>query len=208
MQQLVWFFDVVLQQWNVKATSKNIVPALDYITMNRNSAKSGIISAKEIRKHRQEHPIRLCKGNGSMFKGNQEGVTSRIRCPLPSDKNPNFTYGKPTRYNIITRPSTPVAMLTTHRFQQEQSTKNEKVANVLSKGKKGLNKNNVVLNRKSVPRKLKLIDKPVNELFKMSKFKKIPAIVGCHRFSKPHLENETQENAFVKLIEHPIAFAV
>lgn len=69
--------------------------------MNRNSAKQGIISPKEIRKYRKGYPVRLKEWDHSMYKNNQEvGGFTRARAPLPSDANPNFTYGKPTRYFI------------------------------------------------------------------------------------------------------------
>jgi hypothetical protein len=91
---------LVIHHWNVKATSKETVPALDYITMNRNSARMGLNSPKEIRKFRKEHPVRRNVGDQSMYKtetvGNG-GTFTREKAPLPSDKNPQFTYGKPTR---------------------------------------------------------------------------------------------------------------
>ena len=90
---------LVIHHWNVKATSKETIPALDYITMNRNSAKIGITTPKEIRKFRKEHPVRRKEGDQSMYKaeGVGNGAFTRAKAPLPSDKNAQFTYGKPTR---------------------------------------------------------------------------------------------------------------
>lgn len=96
------FLTKVLQHWNIKATTKQAVPALDYITMNRNSARQGIISPKAIRNYREQHPVRVKVGDhyGIVQSQSLPGSPSaapKIKGPLPSDKNPNFTYGKPTR---------------------------------------------------------------------------------------------------------------
>lgn len=96
MLQQVTKIDPVLQSWTVKATSKEIVPALDYITMNRNTVKQRIITPKAIRKFRDEHPVRL-KELDHGFKKNINGLKAR-KPPLPSDADPNFTYGMPTRF--------------------------------------------------------------------------------------------------------------
>ncbi|KAJ3368320.1 hypothetical protein HDU91_000676 [Kappamyces sp. JEL0680] len=111
----------VIHHWNIKATSKETVPALDYITMNRNSARLGLNSPKEIRKFRKDHPVRRKEGDQSMYKaeGVGNGAFTRSKAPLPSDKNSLFTYGKPNR------PSTPVALLMTDRFQQEWNAKRQ-----------------------------------------------------------------------------------
>ncbi len=91
--------NIVIHHWNVKATSKETIPALDYITMNRNSAKIGATTPKDIRKFRKEHPVRRKEGDQSMYKaeGVGNGAFTRAKAPLPSDKNVQFTYGKPTR---------------------------------------------------------------------------------------------------------------
>lgn len=72
--------------------------------MNRNSAKQGIISPKAIRHYREGHPVRVQVGDHAFgplrSRDPMPGVKSidpRRRGPLPSDKNSNFTYGKPTR---------------------------------------------------------------------------------------------------------------
>jgi hypothetical protein len=100
----------VLQHWSVKAKSKHAVPALDYISMNRNSAKQGIIQPHEIRDYRKEHPVRLRIGDHnltssllvrnksrSVVQGGGDSEGRRQLGPLPHDVDPNFTYGKPTR---------------------------------------------------------------------------------------------------------------
>ncbi len=101
----------MLQHWNVKAKSKNAIPSLDYITMNRNMAKKGITDARDIRQYRDTHPRRLKIGDNSSHKipgispkdkdlmakyMPAPGKRLRGSGPLPSDTNPTFTYGKPT----------------------------------------------------------------------------------------------------------------
>lgn len=94
--------------------------------MNRNSAKQGIISPKGIKEYRAQHPVRVKIGDHAVgfvsTKMAPPGTKSgnRVRCSLPSDNNPNFTYGKPTR------PSTPVSSLMTDRFQKEWIQKHER----------------------------------------------------------------------------------
>ena len=90
----------MVHHWNVRATSKECVPALDYVTMNRNCLKKGIIDPSAMREYYRTHPIRLKIGEHALYAG-QIGKTElgleRRRGPLPSDSQPNFTYGKPTR---------------------------------------------------------------------------------------------------------------
>ena len=67
--------------------------------MNRNSAKKGLISLKDIREYQMQNPIRRKIGDHSTYdkKLGLEGGLERSHVPLPSDNNANFTYGKPTR---------------------------------------------------------------------------------------------------------------
>jgi hypothetical protein len=65
-----------------------------------------------------------------------------------------------------------------------------------------------VPHHKAVPRRLKLIEKPVDQLFKMSKFKKINAVVDCHRESKFAVQNPSQETADTIISKAKVAFAV
>lgn len=170
----------VLQNWNVKAKSKHAVPALDYISMNRNTAKQGITDPTEIRKFRKSHPIRLKIGDVELdnnARSTSEGVEftsieirkQRLVGQLPHDKDPNFIYGKPTR------PSTPVARLMTDEYQQNWITEQEKrIAREQQQEKEKTKKKQT----KSVspakvalqPKKRSIVDKDPKSLFKMSKF--------------------------------------
>lgn len=74
--------------------------------MNRNAVKSDIITAKDVRIFRQEHPVRLLQVQHTAFK--QKSGSSPIQekylpkpgrrlkgyGPLPSDADTAFTYGK------------------------------------------------------------------------------------------------------------------
>ncbi|KAI9350338.1 hypothetical protein BDR26DRAFT_915233 [Obelidium mucronatum] len=176
----------VLQHWNVKATSKHAVPALDYITMNRNTAKQGILSPRAIRDYRKEHPVRMKIGDHNLFGSdgvgaagaNGEALTSaearkmKLLGTLPHDNDPNFVYGMPTR------PSTPVAYLMTDKYQREWIAQEVK-RNAMSTQheKKRLKKKTLATpsQRRSdimenKPKKLLLVDKDPKTLFKMTKF--------------------------------------
>ncbi|KAL5039258.1 hypothetical protein BDV3_002634 [Batrachochytrium dendrobatidis] len=176
---------VIAQNQSSKATitAKHSAPALDYITMNRNAAKKGIISPKSIREYREENPIRCASGDHSLYNGKasgQERGLQRTRGPLPSDTNVNFTYGKPTR------PSTPVSCLMTDRYQREwldqleSKQKEQEKINKTKTAKKQTAK--IAISRQRPAAKAKLSDTSnLNELFKMSKFKKIGPKVVSHR---------------------------
>ena len=69
--------------------------------MNRNSAKIGIVTPKGTREYRNKHPVRVKVGEHALYAGRVgtlELGLERRRGPLPSDKNPNYTYGNPTRF--------------------------------------------------------------------------------------------------------------
>ncbi|KAJ3258359.1 hypothetical protein HK103_003647 [Boothiomyces macroporosus] len=193
--------NVVLQHWNVKAMSKQTVPALDYITMNRNTASKGIITPKEIRKYRKDNPVRLKEGEHSMYRSDVDPngincVYTRAKAKLPSDSNPQFTYGKPTR------PSTPVAKLMTDHYQKEwgktveEENKLKEQAAKERKNKKKSSKHHAT-HHKVAPKQKFVWEKDPKELFKMTKFRKIPATVVSHREEKH--ESPTPIPNFVEL---------
>ncbi|KAJ3199230.1 hypothetical protein HDU82_000618, partial [Entophlyctis luteolus] len=181
----------VLQHWNVKATSKHAVPALDYITMNRNTAKQGILSPHEIRRYRKEHPVRMRIGDHNLFGSdsgggglkneNGEPLTStearklKLLGSLPHDNDPNFVYGMPTR------PSTPVAYLMTDKYQREWIAGEAKRNLTIAQQQKDRLKKNIqtspaaVRNQQKnekVNKRVLIVDKDPKTLFKISKFLK------------------------------------
>ncbi|KAJ3334158.1 hypothetical protein HDU76_008620 [Blyttiomyces sp. JEL0837] len=191
----------VLQNWNVKAKSKHAVPALDYISMNRNTAKQGISSPSEIRQYRKSHPIRMKIGESNISRGlnganggsnNGDALTSaeirkqRLLGPLPHEKDPNFTYGEPTR------PSTPVALLMTDVYQREwieeqERRVQEKQTREKEKAKTKQTKT-VTPAKVPLPKKQVLVDKDPKTLFKMSKFKSAgPKITSWRTSDDPAL---------------------
>ncbi|KAJ3069935.1 hypothetical protein HDU98_007028 [Podochytrium sp. JEL0797] len=202
----------VLQHWNVKATSKHAVPALDYITMNRNTAKQGILSPRAIRDYRKEHPVRMKIGDHNLFGSdgvgaagsNGEALTSaearkmKLLGTLPHDNDASFVYGMPTR------PSTPVAYLMTDKYQREwiaQETKRNTQTAQQEKDrlkKKTLatpsqRKSDILENK---PKKTLLVDKNPKTLFKMSKFlKQGPKISSWRRGSAESMSEGEKEEA-------------
>ncbi|KAJ3411778.1 hypothetical protein HDV05_001736 [Chytridiales sp. JEL 0842] len=175
----------VLQHWSVKAKSKHAVPALDYISMNRNSAKQGLISPQDIRLYRKDHPVRLKIGDNAsttsslLLRKNRNSGTvddsesrrQMLLGTLPHDADPNFTYGKPTR------PSTPVALLMTDRYQREwidEQERRQAEQQALSKEKAKKKQTKTVTPRKvPLPKKQVLVDKDPKTLFKMARFLKV-----------------------------------
>jgi Domain of unknown function (DUF4483) len=92
---------IVVHHWNVDTVSQVALPELDYVTMNRNCLKKGIIDHKGIQKYRVDNPVRVKVGEHALFgKGVGTLQVERRRGPLPSDSNKNFTYGMPTRYHV------------------------------------------------------------------------------------------------------------
>ncbi|KAI8902507.1 hypothetical protein BC833DRAFT_561560 [Globomyces pollinis-pini] len=198
--------ETVLQNWNVIPSSKQTVPPLDYITMNCNTANQKIITPKEIRKYRKEYPVRLKEGLGenSLYKTHKPdannieviGGFTRSRAPLPSDTNPMFAYGKPTR------PSTPVARLMTDQYQREwashvsESDSSKKKIQHEKEVKKKNSKLSVP-HQKSAPKHKSIFEKNPSDLFKMSKFRKVPATVVCRR-EEPANKEKPSEN-FIRL---------
>ncbi|KAI8814144.1 hypothetical protein BJ742DRAFT_786565 [Cladochytrium replicatum] len=175
----------VLQQWHVKANSKNVTPALDYISMNRNTTKKKITTPKEIREYRRANPVRVKVGDHSRNAINGENggdgaettadwLKRRCRAPLPSDADPYFTYGKPTR------PSTPVGKLMSDDYQREWVQEQERRSIERAKAeKKKLAK--AVTTKKTVKAAPLPIEKDVKTLFKMSKFRSKDAKISCWR---------------------------
>ncbi|KAJ3044490.1 hypothetical protein HDV00_001917 [Rhizophlyctis rosea] len=162
--------------------------------MNRNTARRGIIHPREIRSYRKAHPVRMkvgdhdeaAAGTGKVV-GGVGGVLKR-KAPLPSDGNPVFTYGKPTR------PSTPVAELMTDKYQREwmeEQQKQEKERIKREKEKKRGHKRAQTEGPRasSKPtRKMQTVSSPLDHplsdpstLFKLSKFKKVGPTISSYR---------------------------
>ncbi|KAJ1558445.1 hypothetical protein HK405_013669 [Cladochytrium tenue] len=168
----------VLHTWNVRAKSKNAVPALDYVAMNRNSARQGVGRPDEIREFRRQHPVRLRVGDAgaeaaslsssSASSAAAAGARRRFADPLPHDRDPEFTYGKPTR------PSTPVACLMTDIYQREWVKDQEKKATERQEREKEKAKKKhtttVTPAKVPLPKKILLVDKDPYTLFKLSRF--------------------------------------
>ncbi|KAI8905918.1 hypothetical protein EDD86DRAFT_63059 [Gorgonomyces haynaldii] len=182
MPRMVFRLKIVVHHWQVNTISKDIVPALDYVTMNRNSIKKGIITPKEMREYQATHPVRVKVGEHFAVRvpvGGLELGAQRRRGPLPSDKDPHYTYGNPTR------PSTPVARLMTDQYQrqwldmiakkQEESEKLE-----MERLRKKHQQKKAAINHKVI-HKTPVLEKDVSTLFKMSKFKKVNAKIDSWR---------------------------
>ncbi|KAH6562380.1 hypothetical protein BASA62_009224 [Batrachochytrium salamandrivorans] len=142
----------LVQHWNVNATTQQAIPALDYITMNRNSAKQG----------------------------SQGSISQRARGPLPSDTNHAFTYGKPTRSStpvarLMTDQYQREWLKQLNDKQEEQESLQKAKAIKKMSAKKYVPREPVVAKPKL------MVEKDTKTLFKLSKFKNVPSKIVSHR---------------------------
>lgn len=173
--------------------------------MNRNSAKKGIIDARELRKDWSSHPVAR-KANNIHTRAD---IVKKIK--LPSDSNPAFTYGK------VERPSTPAASLMTQKYMdkflkhqvdldnQEKArlekvrsseriyflceTKRPKLTDFTKqqfKDRQRVQQAHVAQRRNILAAKLaensktKLLTQDPKSLFRMTKFKNVPSKIVTH----------------------------
>ncbi|KAJ1505497.1 hypothetical protein HMI54_002009 [Coelomomyces lativittatus] len=92
------------QLWSTHAKVKtsNSARLLDYISMNKYCLREKILDPKLQSQARRSHPIHVRMATHT--------TTLRVPRPLPSDTDPYFTYGQPTR------PSSPVSKVITGYF--------------------------------------------------------------------------------------------
>ncbi|KAJ3126795.1 hypothetical protein HK098_007088 [Nowakowskiella sp. JEL0407] len=183
----------VLHKWHIKSNPKSTSAssaALDYIAMNRSSTKLKIVDASLVREFRKSHPIRVkvgdhsrsnpSNGNAAQAETTAEWLKRRCRGNLPSDSDPYFSYGQPTR------PSTPVAKLMTDTFQREwieEQQKAENERNKLEKQKRKQTKPHLIKPHQppARPKFVPIAERDVSNLFKMSKFKSVDPKITCWR---------------------------
>ncbi|KAI9104738.1 hypothetical protein DFS34DRAFT_690984 [Phlyctochytrium arcticum] len=191
----------VLQHWHVRALSKDSTPALDYVAMNLNSAKHGLIDPKDIREYRKRHPVRIHVAhddqNAQGTRSSDGGSVLYRKSALPSDRDNWFTYGKPTR------PSTPVASLMTDKYQREWLEEQEKLENERAQASmkvKVKKRHHKAVQPRPQPG---LLSNPIAErdpwtLWKMSKFDKVGPHLNTWRESEdPAMNFESQhQNPF------------
>jgi hypothetical protein len=122
--------------------------------------------------HRIAHPIRV-----KVIDYSSSRKTSRC---LPSDTDPNFSYGKPTR------PSSPVANLMSDHYQREYEaqirSEAEEHEKLMATKKKHPTKKDLI-NPLQKPKKkhLTIFERDPNSLFKMPRFTNMNSRVDCHR---------------------------
>ncbi|ORZ35459.1 hypothetical protein BCR44DRAFT_52345 [Catenaria anguillulae PL171] len=154
----------VLSSWQTKQKTKNAVPSLDYVTMNKMCVQEGIVDARGQYEHRKSHPIRV------KLIDHSDGRRTSAR-KLPSDANPHFAYGLPTR------PSSPVSKLMSDHYEREyaaQVAAKEAEHNNKSRSKRGKVKSvkeQMVPLQKPKPKHLTIFERDVQGLFKMPRFR-------------------------------------
>ncbi|TPX35591.1 hypothetical protein SmJEL517_g02104 [Synchytrium microbalum] len=167
-------------QWHGKAVKhRNALDApLDYVVMNRNAARKGLLTPGQVKAYRAENPVRV--------KLTEPQDAAALRHPkLPSDKNPSHTYGQ------LVRPSTPVARLMTDKYQREwiatMKAKEEEEMRVEKEKLRKKNSHSII--PKKTPQKpqqkvakLGILpnDHPMT-LYKMPRFRDVPAKIVSHR---------------------------
>ncbi|TPX55117.1 hypothetical protein PhCBS80983_g05591 [Powellomyces hirtus] len=178
------FYLLVLQHWHIHSHARDSTPkTLNYIAMNRGAAKEGIINPRDLRKYRKLNPIRI---NVSTTHGTPGGVQTvgggaalYKKAPIPSDADPRFTYGKPTR------PSTPVADLMTDRYQREWLVQQEKRLAEASRAPKKLKSwelsKTSTHSKSNTPKTFPICERDPKTLWKMSKFSSVPAHLSTWR---------------------------
>ncbi|KAI8997983.1 hypothetical protein BC832DRAFT_255618 [Gaertneriomyces semiglobifer] len=163
----------VLHHWHLgKHTSYDVNPSLDYVAMNRATAKQGLIHSKEIREYRKAHPIHVYVGT--------EPEPSGIRkVSLPSDNDPQFAYGKPTR------PSTPVAELITDKYKQEWIAEQEKRIHekrlVVKVRAADVSKKATIQRPPPPPKYVPIAARDPKSLWKIHRFTEVPAHLKTRR---------------------------
>ncbi|KAJ3377961.1 hypothetical protein HDU92_007793 [Lobulomyces angularis] len=175
----------VIQQHRSKIPEKVTSATLDYVTMNKNAAKSSIIDAKNLSKFRAENPV--------CIKVPQSNSERSSQIHLPSDNNPNFTYGLPTQSGDY------IGELLTTKFQQEwqkeQENRDEEKYKAELENLKKKHTRVLVVAKQQHPKKESWLDKDVSTLFKMEKFQLKEAKISCWRPS----EKDVTDKKFISI---------
>ncbi|KAJ3364500.1 hypothetical protein GGF32_001600 [Allomyces javanicus] len=162
----------VLTSWQTKQKSKNAVPSLDYVSMNKLTLHAGIVDPKGQYEHRKLHPIRM-----KVIDHATHPTPRSARRHLPSDTDPTFTYGKPTR------PSSPVGKLMSDHYQREydeaMKMREEEHARALAAmtHRPRTRKDQMVPLQHPKPKHLTIYERDAKGLFKMPRFRDVPARV-------------------------------
>lgn len=134
---------------------KKVTRQIDYIAMNKLSLKQKILDPKGQSIIRKQKPIYLPVIEYT-------STASRKSRKLPSDNNPNFTYGVPTRA------SSPLANL-----MREPSFHEADSGETLVEVKRRTLKQQVIPLQKPKPRFIPIAERDPKTLFKMPRFRKI-----------------------------------
>ncbi|XP_013878262.1 cilia- and flagella-associated protein 77 isoform X2 [Austrofundulus limnaeus] len=102
----------VLSSWNVQPRCEDSTQTLDFVSLNRNAVRSGLITSKELNRYRHQVGRTTAQNRAS---GRHRGGASR-----PPPVLPDVTFG------VKNRPASPLADLLSysyaHRWIQEQSS--------------------------------------------------------------------------------------
>jgi hypothetical protein len=154
----------------------------DFIKLNKMASRAKMGNAKQAADFRRNVDVRLASGGAS-------GPLPKV---IPSDVIPSFAYGRKSR------PSTPISavlgghyaaehedhlMSTYDRYAQEGPAEGSKTKVKLTKKTKALISDARIRNNQSNPQEQK-------ELFKMSKFKKVPSRLAL----KPLVQSSSMPN--------------
>merc|ERR1711988_1944295 len=100
----------VIMSWNEHQPNPDKMPGRDFAALNKASVSQGATDPRAQRDFRKTHDIRLKLGTDRMSQGPPK---------LPSSSQPEWAYGRPTR------PSTPLGDLVSHSFRWDWVTTKE-----------------------------------------------------------------------------------
>ncbi|KAE8582611.1 hypothetical protein XENTR_v10020187 [Xenopus tropicalis] len=154
---------LALGQWNsIEAKTRLRKLERDYVALNREAVKSGLVTAHEHQVYRNHHQI---------WRPLHEGCTKPQGLNLPT----NMTFG------ISTRPSTPIGDLLDHRYQRLW-VEQQRVAQeaLLLKSKEKIKKSKVQNTRTSLLRRYQPPGDPA-PLWHLPRFEKVAAHLDTFR---------------------------
>jgi len=161
----------------------------DFVKLNKAAAKDGVVTSTQTMEYRKAHPhlVRLANGTKVAAIGvdgtkrtivaGQALIQLKSKSRLPSDSNPTFVYGKPTR------PSTPVARLVSGVYAQQEEGEPQEAARKIAKGKKSRRPKAAakVVKPPRAPKKLENPEEGPAPLFKMKRFAHVGPLVVTRR---------------------------
>lgn len=144
----------------------------DFRKINKMAAKDGIAGPKSFAQYRRGHDVKLLP----------TGPAGALPTVIPSDVIPSFAYGKKSR------PSTPIAAVVAHQYQTEaEEALEDSYRQYEALGPSPVlrvqltkSSSRLIAQARSTKSLLLENNSQPKELFKLTKFKKVPSRLGMH----------------------------